>query len=65
MYHECKILVSAVGALVTPNRFGISGVETFEGDIVHTAAWKADLSLRQKDVIIVVNGCELHFLSLP
>ncbi|CAI7668208.1 unnamed protein product [Penicillium discolor] len=56
-YHECKILISAVGALVNPNRFGIPGVETFEGDIVHTAAWKADLSLHQKDVIVVGNGC--------
>lgn len=64
-YHECKILISAVGALVNPNRFGIPGVETFEGDIVHTAAWKADLSLHQKDVVVVGNGCELHFLSLP
>ncbi|KAJ5941188.1 hypothetical protein N7516_001356 [Penicillium verrucosum] len=56
-YHECKILISAVGALVNPNQFGIPGVETFEGDIVHTAAWKADLSLHQKDVIVVGNGC--------
>ncbi|CAI7661175.1 unnamed protein product [Penicillium viridicatum] len=56
-YHECKILISAVGALVNPNRFGIPGVETFEGDIVHTAAWKSDLSLHQKDVIVVGNGC--------
>lgn len=57
-YHECKILISAVGALVNPNQFGIPGIETFEGDIVHTAAWKADLSLHQKDLIVVGNGCE-------
>ncbi|KAJ9486800.1 hypothetical protein VN97_g6548 [Penicillium thymicola] len=63
-YHECKILISAVGALVNPNQFGIPGVETFEGDIVHTAAWKADLSLHEKDVIVVGNGCEFSFLSL-
>ena len=59
-YHDCKILISAVGALVNPNRFDVPGVEDFEGDIVHTAAWKEDMSLRQKDVIVVGNGCELH-----
>ncbi|KAK4862116.1 hypothetical protein LT330_003254 [Penicillium expansum] len=56
-YHECKILISAVGALVNPNPFGVPGAEVFEGDIVHTAAWKADLSLHQKDVIVIGNGC--------
>ncbi|KAJ5045881.1 hypothetical protein NUH16_002704 [Penicillium rubens] len=56
-YHDCKILISAVGALVNPNRFDVPGVEDFEGDIVHTAAWKEDMSLRQKDVIVVGNGC--------
>lgn len=59
-YHDCKILISAVGALVNPNRFDVPGVEDFEGDIVHTAAWKEDMSLHQKDVVVVGNGCELH-----
>ncbi|KAJ6143365.1 hypothetical protein N7471_002818 [Penicillium samsonianum] len=56
-FHDCKILISAVGALVNPNQFDIPGVEVFKGDIVHTAAWKADMSLHQKDVIVVGNGC--------
>ncbi|OQE94725.1 hypothetical protein PENNAL_c0003G02615 [Penicillium nalgiovense] len=56
-YHDCKILISAVGALVNPNRFGVPGVEDFKGDIVHTAAWKEDMSLHQKDAIVVGNGC--------
>lgn len=60
-YHDCKILISAVGALVNPNRFGVPGVEDFKGDIVHTAAWKEDMSLHQKDAIVVGNGCELQF----
>ncbi|OQE30866.1 hypothetical protein PENFLA_c002G02863 [Penicillium flavigenum] len=51
-YLDCKVLISAVGALVNPNRFGVPGVEDFEGDIVHTAAWKEDISLHQKDVIV-------------
>ncbi|CAG8886881.1 unnamed protein product [Penicillium egyptiacum] len=56
-YHDCKILISAVGALVNPNTFGAPGAEIFQGDIVHTAAWKEDMSLREKDVIVVGNGC--------
>ncbi|KAJ5485954.1 hypothetical protein N7530_000254 [Penicillium desertorum] len=56
-HHDCKILISAVGALVNPNGFGVPGVEDFEGDIVHTAAWDEDMSLHQKDVIVVGNGC--------
>ncbi|KAJ5182077.1 hypothetical protein N7449_012224, partial [Penicillium cf. viridicatum] len=43
--------------LSTGQTFYYECVETFEGDIAHTAAWKADLSLHQKDVIVVSNGC--------
>jgi hypothetical protein len=45
--------------MVNPNTFNILGVDTFEGDIIHTASWKADTSLHQKDVIVVGNGCKL------
>lgn len=55
---ECKILISAVGGLVNPNPFHISGIDTFEGDIMHTARWKADTSLCQKNVVVIGNGCE-------
>lgn len=56
-YQECKILISAVGGLVNPNQFDVPGVETFEGDIMHTARWKPNTSLCQKDVVVVGNGC--------
>lgn len=54
--HECKILISAVGALVNPNSFDLPGVDSFRGEIVHTARWRDDLSLRGKDVVVVGNG---------
>lgn len=54
--HECKILISAVGALVHPNSFDLPGVDSFRGEIVHTARWRDDLSLRGKDVVVVGNG---------
>ncbi|PTU25348.1 hypothetical protein P175DRAFT_0521128 [Aspergillus ochraceoroseus IBT 24754] len=55
-YHECKILISAVGALVNPNSFDLPGVDSFRGEIVHTARWKRGLSLRDKKVVVVGNG---------
>ncbi|KAI9375773.1 hypothetical protein BJX61DRAFT_539504 [Aspergillus egyptiacus] len=54
--HECKVLISAVGALVNPNSFDVPGVGSFRGKIVHTARWRDDLSLRGKDVVVVGNG---------
>lgn len=57
-FQECKLLISAVGGLVDPNPFNVPGVDVFEGDIIHTARWKADTSLAQKDVVIVGNGCK-------
>lgn len=56
-YHECQILISAVGGLVNPNTFNVPGLETFDGDIIHTARWKSDISLRQMNVVVVGNGC--------
>ncbi|KAL2002561.1 hypothetical protein VTN02DRAFT_6510 [Thermoascus thermophilus] len=53
---ECKVLISAVGGLVNPNPFHISGIDTFEGEIIHTARWKSDISLYQKDVVVIGNG---------
>ncbi|KAL4947944.1 hypothetical protein BDW69DRAFT_189723 [Aspergillus filifer] len=54
--HHCKILISAVGALVNPNPYNLPGVENFKGEVVHTARWREGLSLRGKNVIVVGNG---------
>jgi cation diffusion facilitator CzcD-associated flavoprotein CzcO len=56
---KCKILISAVGGLVNPNQFDVPGIDDFQGDIIHTARWRQDVSIRQKDVIVVGNGCKL------
>jgi hypothetical protein len=54
------MLISAVGGLVNPNQFDVPGVDDFQGDIIHTARWKTEVSLHDKDVIVVGNGCKLH-----
>lgn len=56
--HECRILYSAVGQLVVPKPADIPGISTFKGEIFHTARWKKDVSLKDKDVIIIGNGCK-------
>ena len=56
---RAKILASAVGGLVEPNAWPkhIPGRETFAGDIFHSARWKKDVDLKDKDVIVVGTGC--------
>ncbi|OKP13540.1 Baeyer-Villiger monooxygenase [Penicillium subrubescens] len=64
-YQECKILISAVGGLVNPNQFDVPGIDDFQGDIIHTARWKTDVSLHDKDVIVVGNGYDPITALLP
>ncbi|OJJ96027.1 hypothetical protein ASPACDRAFT_126288 [Aspergillus aculeatus ATCC 16872] len=53
---ECRILISAVGALVNPLPFTAPGIEQFEGQIIHTARWREDVDLRGKKVAVIGNG---------
>lgn len=62
--HECRILYSAVGQLVTPRKVDIPGISTFKGEIFHTARWRKDISLKDKNVVIVGNGC-MAIVCLP
>ena len=57
-YHfVTKVLISAVGGLSVPNKCEIEGHETFEGDLFHSARWDHSVSLKNKDVVVVGNGC--------
>ncbi|PYI05174.1 FAD/NAD(P)-binding domain-containing protein [Aspergillus sclerotiicarbonarius CBS 121057] len=53
---ECRILVSAVGALSMPDKSSIPGAERFTGDVIHTANWDRTVSLRDKRVVVIGNG---------
>jgi cation diffusion facilitator CzcD-associated flavoprotein CzcO len=52
---KCKVLVSAVGGLVEPQRFpsGIPGKEEFQGPIIHSARWKHDVDFNNKRVVVI------------
>ncbi|RAK90180.1 monooxygenase [Aspergillus costaricaensis CBS 115574] len=53
---RCNVLISAVGALTNPNSLNIPGIDRFQGDIIHTARWDQNVSLRDKNVIVLGNG---------
>jgi cation diffusion facilitator CzcD-associated flavoprotein CzcO len=55
-HQQCALLISAVGGFSIPNKSRFDGIETFEGDIIYTAKWKDDLSLKNKNVVVVGNG---------
>ena len=56
---RAKIVCSAAGGLVEPNTFpkSIPGIETFEGELFHSARWNHDVDLTGKDVVVVGTGC--------
>ncbi|RKK07518.1 putative sterigmatocystin biosynthesis monooxygenase stcW [Fusarium oxysporum f. sp. cepae] len=51
-----EFLINASGFLNNWKWPDIPGLETFEGQLVHTANWKEDISLQGKTVAIIGNG---------
>ena len=55
---RAKVVISAVGGLVEPRAFvDVPGIDSFQGEVVHTARWDPDLSVRDKHVVVVGTGC--------
>lgn len=54
-----KVLISAVGGLVEPKEWpeSIPGKDKFAGEIFHSARWRYDIDLKDKEVIVVGTGC--------
>ncbi|KAG4431546.1 hypothetical protein IFR05_012981 [Cadophora sp. M221] len=55
--HECQVLFSAAGQLVQPNDCNIPGAETFRGALFHSARWDHSVSIKDKKVVLIGNGC--------
>jgi len=53
---EAKTLVMGVGGLSRPQMPDIQGIESFTGELFHTARWKHDVSLEGKRVGIIGTG---------
>src|SRR3954447_26064471 len=53
---SADVLVSAVGALCEPALPDIKGIETFEGELFHSARWNHDAELAGKRVALIGTG---------
>ena len=51
-----RVVVSAVGGLVNPALPDIKGIESFAGEIFHTARWRHDYELTGKRVAVIGTG---------
>lgn len=56
-YYVTKLFYTAVGGLSTPNPCTIPGNENFKGPIFHSARWDWSVDMKDKNVIVVGNGC--------
>lgn len=56
---RAKIILSAAGALVSPNPWpaSVPGQENFQGKIFHAGRWKHDVDLEGKDIVVIGTGC--------
>ncbi len=53
---SARVVVSGVGGLVDPALPDIQGLESFEGEIFHTARWNHDYELAGKRVAVIGTG---------
>src|SRR3954447_16367843 len=53
---SADVLVSAVGALCEPARPDIKGIESFRGELFHSARWNHDADLLGKRVALIGTG---------
>ncbi|MGH3863216.1 flavin-containing monooxygenase [Actinokineospora sp.] len=51
-----RYLVTATGFLSQPHTPDIPGIDTFEGEIIHTTAWKDDYDLAGKRAAVIGTG---------
>jgi 4-hydroxyacetophenone monooxygenase len=51
-----NVVISGVGLLNRPSKPNLRGLETFQGQVVHTAEWRDDVDLRGKRVAIIGTG---------
>ncbi len=55
-HYQAEVLVSAIGGLSRPNWPTISGLETFQGPVIHSQQWPDQLRLTGKRVAVIGSG---------
>lgn len=53
---EANVLISAKGNLSDPAWPNIPGLDTFEGQVMHSARWKEDYDFKNKKIGVIGNG---------
>lgn len=56
MTYRARYLITCLGLLSKPNYPSIPGLESYAGDLIHTAKWNHDVPLEGKSVGIIGNG---------
>ena len=54
--HEARVVVSCVGGLVDPAIPDIKGIQSFGGEMFHTARWNHDYDLTGRNVAVIGTG---------
>jgi cation diffusion facilitator CzcD-associated flavoprotein CzcO len=58
---NARFLITAIGFCDTPNGAeGIRGIQNFGGRMFHSANWDHSFDLRDKNVVVVGNGCSAN-----
>ena len=50
---RAKVLVSSVGSLSVPKTCDLPGVETYKGELFHSAQWNHSFDWADKDVVVL------------
>jgi len=54
--HEARVVVSCAGGLVDPATSDIKGIQSFAGEMFHTARWNHDYDLTGRNVAVIGTG---------
>ncbi|KAK8086053.1 hypothetical protein PG994_001027 [Apiospora phragmitis] len=56
---RAKVLITCAGELVEPNAWPaeVPGIDAFRGEVMHSARWRDDVELADKNVVVVGTGC--------
>ncbi|KAK8093492.1 FAD/NAD(P)-binding domain-containing protein [Apiospora hydei] len=54
-----KVLITCAGELVEPNAWpaNVPGIDKFQGEVMHSARWRDNVDLADKNVVVVGTGC--------
>jgi cation diffusion facilitator CzcD-associated flavoprotein CzcO len=58
-----EVLIWATGPFSTPTIPDIPGLESFKGEVWHSAQWRHDVPLKGKRLAVIGNGCSAYVIQ--